>query len=69
VQVLIDCDACRVRDVACADCVVTVLLGKSDGSVDLDEAESVAVRVLAEHGLVPPLRLVYGANVTHRSIA
>jgi hypothetical protein len=45
------------------------LLGKSDGSVDLDEAEHVAVRVLAEHGLVPPLRLVYGANVTHRSIA
>jgi hypothetical protein len=79
--VLIDCDSCEVRGVACADCVVTVLLGMpvrparsatsagsstSAGSatsaraapVDLDDAERAAIGVLAESGLVPPLRLV-----------
>ena len=66
---LIDCDACKVRDVACNDCVVTVLLGKSDASVDLDDAEHEAVGALAEQGLVPRLRLVPVAVVTHRNIA
>jgi hypothetical protein len=66
---LIDCDACKVRDVACNDCVVSVLLGKSDDSVDLDEVEHQAVGVLAEHGLVPPLRLVPVAAITRRNIA
>ncbi len=66
---LIDCAACRVREVACGDCVVTVLLDKSQASVDFDEAEHVAVRVLAAQGLVPPLRLVPEADVTHREIA
>lgn len=60
---LIDCDACAVRGPACGDCVVTVLLGVSpagtpDGVLDLDGAEREAIAVLAESGLVPPLRLV-----------
>jgi len=67
--VLIDCETCHVRGVACGDCVVTVLLGNPGDSVDLDEAEHVAVGVLAKHGLVPPLRLVPEAVVTHRNIA
>jgi hypothetical protein len=67
--VLIDCDTCHVREVACGDCVVTTLLGNPGGSVDLDEAEHVAVGVLAQHGLVPPLRLVPETTVTHRNIA
>ena len=66
---LIDCEACKVRDVACNDCVVTVLLGKSDAFVDLDDAEHEAVGALAEQGLVPPLRLVPVAVITHRNIA
>jgi hypothetical protein len=69
--VLIDCDSCEARDVACADCVVTVLLGMPvrparsatataarAAPVDLDDAERAAIGVLAESGLVPPLRLV-----------
>jgi hypothetical protein len=61
--VLIDCDSCAVRGAACGDCVVTVLLGmpeigRSASAVELDAAEQAAISALAQHGLVPPLRLV-----------
>lgn len=55
---LIDCDSCAVRGLACGDCVVTVLLGASPAGVELDAAEQAAISVLADQGLVPPLRLV-----------
>ena len=78
---LIDCTTCEVRDIACDDCVVTVLLGPtrlesgatfaetlSPGTsplgvhafegVALDPDERAALAVLADSGLVPPLRLV-----------
>jgi hypothetical protein len=68
---MIDCDACAVRGPACADCVVSVLLGAPpahrpgagddsgpDPGIDLDGHEQAAIAVLAGSGLVPPLRLV-----------
>jgi hypothetical protein len=58
---LIDCDTCIARDLACRDCVVTVLLQltpHTDNRVDLDDAERAAIDSLAGAGLVPPLRLV-----------
>ena len=59
---LIDCDACAVRDLQCGDCVVTVLLATDDhherGPVEVDEAEARALAALAEGGLVPRLKLV-----------
>jgi hypothetical protein len=55
---LIDCDRCEVRGLACGDCVVSVLLGAPPDGVDLDPAEQVAIGVLSGSGLVPPLRLV-----------
>ena len=55
---LIDCDDCAVRDLACGDCVVTVLLGGPAGAVDVDDQERQALDVLADSGLVPRLRLV-----------
>ena len=55
---LIDCDGCAVRDLACGDCVVTVLLGTSPDGVEVDEGERRALDVLADSGLVPRLRLV-----------
>jgi hypothetical protein len=58
--VLIDCDRCEVRGLACGDCVVTVLLSRPPSGVQLDEDERVAIGVLADSGLVPPLRLVTG---------
>ncbi|MGX7680463.1 hypothetical protein ACSMXN_16355 [Jatrophihabitans sp. DSM 45814] len=55
---LIDCDTCAVRDIACGDCVMTVLLGPRQGSVELDGPEQNALGALAGAGLLPPLRLV-----------
>lgn len=55
---LIDCDGCAVRDLACGDCVVTVLLGAPPGGVEVDEGERAALAVLADSGLVPRLQLV-----------
>lgn len=53
----IDCDSCVVRGLACHDCVVTVLLGPPP-ELTIDDDERRALDVLAEGGLVPPLRLV-----------
>lgn len=76
---LIDCDTCAVRDVACHDCVVGVLLGTpavpaqaapqhatgpGDAApggplpVEFGPVEQRALEVLADHGLIPRLRLV-----------
>jgi hypothetical protein len=57
-RVLIDCDTCAVRDVACGDCVMTVLLRSERRAVELDGAEQTALDALAGGGLLPPLRLV-----------
>ena len=57
---LVDCDRCDVRGAACGDCVVTVLLGPPPGLFEIDSAEQTALAVLADAGLVPPLRLVPG---------
>jgi hypothetical protein len=59
----IDCATCPVRGAACADCVVTVLLGPPE----IDEREGAALVVLAERGLVPPLRDPRAGDSPHRS--
>lgn len=59
----VDCDSCAARGPACADCVISVLLGvPTGGVVDLDADEQHALTALAGSGLVPPLRLVPGAR-------
>lgn len=58
----VDCSTCAVRDLACGDCVVSVLLGMPDAGVDIDTSEQAALRALADSGLVPPLRLIPGAR-------
>jgi hypothetical protein len=63
--VLIDCDACVMRGPGCRDCVVTVVLGMSaerNGELRIDEEERAALDVLAQSGLVPPLRLVHAVS-------
>ena len=55
---IIDCDSCEVRGLACGDCVVTALLGAPPGGMEIDDGERAAIDALAGSGLVPPLRLV-----------
>lgn len=59
---IIDCDLCEVRGLACSDCVVSVLLGVPDDGAVLDQPEQEAIVALAEAGLVPPLRLAVPAR-------
>ena len=56
-SVRVDCNECLMRNVACGDCVVTLLLGPPDDLV-IDAEEARALTALADGGLVPPLRLV-----------
>jgi len=46
-----------MRDIACSDCVVTVLLSTPEPGGGLGEAECRALKVLADARMIPPLRL------------
>jgi hypothetical protein len=58
---IIDCDRCEARNIACDDCVVSVLLAAppavEGGNIEWGEDESGALRALAQGGLVPPVRM------------
>lgn len=54
---IIDCDSCVVRGLACEDCVVSVLLG-APPNVELDGEQQRAIGALADAGMVPQLRLM-----------
>jgi hypothetical protein len=54
---LVDCDQCELRDIACGDCVMTALLGSPPTRSHLGDAELRALRVLADAKMIPPLRL------------
>jgi hypothetical protein len=58
---IIDCDRCEVRNVACDDCVVSVLLAAprtvERGDIEWSDTESGALHALAQSGLVPPVRM------------
>jgi hypothetical protein len=64
----IDCDHCAVKGPACGGCVVTVLLGCTPDGVEWDETERAALGVLADSGLVPPLRLVPSMGDRRRAV-
>ena len=63
---IIDCDSCIVREIACHDCVVSVILAsgaKSQNSIDsgeqansIDDEEKSVLALLSSRGMVPPLR-------------
>lgn len=63
-SVQIDCDTCVVRGLACQDCVVTALLGPPP-EFGFDQDEQRALDVLADSGLVPPLRMVSPVEGPH----
>jgi hypothetical protein len=69
--VLIDCDACAMRGPGCQDCVVSVVLGMppEQTSLRIDDEELAALDVLAQSGLVPPLRLVHAVSSVEPNVA
>ncbi|MHB0927413.1 MAG: hypothetical protein ACYC3W_00595 [Candidatus Nanopelagicales bacterium] len=58
---IISCDGCVMRDLACTDCVVTHFLAlpapQPVGAVDLGPNEQRALTVLQGSGLLPPWRM------------
>ena len=52
----IDCGRCEMRGIGCRDCAVAVIESQNVTGY-LGEAEVRALRVLADAGLVPSLRL------------
>jgi hypothetical protein len=54
---LIDCEKCEVRNVGCADCVVSFMLNDPVEALEISDGERRALDVLAEGGMLPPLRL------------
>jgi hypothetical protein len=56
-NIKIDCNSCVMKDISCHDCVVTFLLEQPQ---ILEKQEVKAFQVLAESGLVPPLRHISG---------
>ena len=59
---IIDCGTCTAGPAACGDCVVSVLLGPPTTRLEIAEEHRDAVAVLADSGLIPPLRLVPGGQ-------
>lgn len=58
---IINCKKCEVRGLACANCAVSALAGDvgdpaDPGSPELGPAELRALTVLANAGMIPPLR-------------
>lgn len=55
---LIDCHSCTGRGSHCHDCVISFLLDQpAMETVELTADELGAMEVLADQGIVPPLRL------------
>jgi hypothetical protein len=51
---IIDCQSCQARGAGCAECAAPTLIGAE--YQDLDPAELRALTVLANAGMIPPLR-------------
>ncbi|MFA7322991.1 MAG: hypothetical protein WC005_01405 [Candidatus Nanopelagicales bacterium] len=71
---IIDCEQCTAVPAACGDCVVSVLIGMPDSTSHLAipviaDEHVAAVTVLAESGLIPPLRLVNGGGSDPRRVS
>ena len=62
----VDCNSCTVRGDACSDCVISVLLAPP--AVGFEESEQRALTVLADAGLVPPLRLNTPGDGVQRAV-
>jgi len=70
---IIDCDSCTMREIACQDCVVSVLIGdprdQSSREPLLGDEESRVIDLLAPRGMVPPLRYAQNTNSQEKKAA
>lgn len=67
---LINCDDCEMQYTdACRDCVVTHVLRDISGPIEVDGEQAEALEVLADAGLVAPLRLVSRPDGEHAATA
>jgi hypothetical protein len=59
---IINCQSCTMRAIACGDCVVSFFLDAPEAQVDRDitPATVTALELLATNELVKPLRFVSG---------
>ena len=68
---IINCGTCVMREIACGDCVISVLLeikplpGKN---AELTKGDEAAISLLSNAGLVPPLRFKACGNLKLRNI-
>lgn len=68
---IINCQTCVMREIACGDCVISVLLevkplpGKN---AEFTKGDEVAINLLSNAGLVPPLRFKAGNKPKLRNI-
>lgn len=60
---IIDCDSCTMRDIACNDCVVSILIGPPSSSLGSEEAR--VIDLLASRGMIPPLRYENSQDSQH----
>ena len=60
-----------MRDIACRDCVVSVLIEapseSAHSSADIGAEESRVIDLLASRGMIPPLRYAHQAGTTPNS--
>lgn len=57
---IIDCQTCVAPKSACADCVVSVVLGPVDVALGAEDRR--VIGLLSASGLVPPLRAVASSS-------
>ena len=55
---IIDCDTCTMRDLACKECVVSFLID----TPSIEAEDSRVIDLLASRGMIPPLRFENGEN-------
>lgn len=57
-----------MREIACSDCVVSVLIGDPKPAPRLEADEVLVIDLLASRGMVPPLRFLESAEQSEREI-
>lgn len=68
---IIDCESCVMRDIACRDCVVSVLIEAPISTIErgseIGPEESRVIDLLASRGMIPPLRYAHVENAEANS--